>query len=175
MIYFNIDLRVQAVQSMLRARKLLRPNEPSSRPPWNLSKVLTYLKNLDTTSIVQSLRKTAFLLLLATGWSISKLHTWVRNEEFCRFTENSSLIIRPHSSFLAKNGLRRRLVSKEIKILKTSEGNVSDICPVTALITYLKHTSESKIGFLFHDIRKFTASCSLQQDMLVGDLTEDFN
>ena len=26
-----------------------------------------------------------------------------------------------------------------------------------------------------HNIRKFAASCSLQQDMLVGDLTEDFN
>ena len=134
MIYFNIDLRVQAVQSMLRARKLQRPNESSSRPAWNLSKVLTYLENLNTTSIVQSLRKTAFLLLLATGWGISELQTWVRNEEFCRFTENSSLIIRPHSSFLAKNGLKR-LESKEIKILKTSEGNVNDICPVTTLIT----------------------------------------
>ena len=26
-----------------------------------------------------------------------------------------------------------------------------------------------------HEIRKFASSCSLQQDMLVGDLTEDFN
>ena len=208
MIYFNIDLGVQAVQFMLRAMKLQRPNEPSSRPAWNLSKVLTYLENVDTTSIVQSLRKTAFLLLLATGWRISELHACVREEDFCRFTENSSLIIRPHASFLAKNGLRRRLEPKEIRILKTSEDNVSKICPVSTLRTYLNHTAEAKTGCLFlnpktkkslslpqirqhicsliteadpntkakvHDIRKFAASCSLQQDMLVGDLTEDFN
>ena len=207
-IYSNIDLRVPAVQSMLRAMRLQRPNEPSSRPAWNLSRVLTYLENLDTTSITQSLRKAAFLLLLATGWRISELHACVRDEDFCRFTERSSLIIRPHSSFLAKNGLRKRLESKEIKILKTPEGNVSNICPVTALRTYFEHTSEFKVGCLFlnpknkksislpqirqhicsliteadpntkakvHDIRKFAASCSLQQDMLVGDLTEDFN
>ena len=136
------------------------------------------------------------------------MHACVRDEDFCRFTERSSLIIRPHSSFLAKNGLRKRLESKDIKILKTPEGNVSNICPVTALRTYFEHTSEFKVGCLFlnpknkksislpqirqhicsliteadpntkakvHDIRKFAASCSLQQDMLVGDLTEDFN
>ena len=208
MIYFNIDLRVKAVRDQLRAMRLQRPNEPSSRPAWSLSKVLTYLESIDTTSIIQSLRKTAFLLLLATGWRISELHACVRDEDFCRFTENSSLIIRPHASFLAKNGLRRRLEPKEIRILKTSEDNVSKICPVTALRTYLNHTTEAKAGCLFlnpktkknlslpqirqhicsliteadpdtkakvHDIRKFAASCSLQQDMLVGDLTEDFN
>ena len=207
-VYFNIDLRVQAVQSMLRAMKLQRPNEPSSRPAWSLNKVLTYLENLDTTSIAQSLRKAAFLLLLATGWRISELHACVRNEEFCRIKENSSLIIRPHPSFLAKNELTKRLDHKEISILKTPEGNVSSICPVTALTTYLKHTPRFKGGCLFlnpknnkilslpqlrqhicsliteadpntrakvHDIRKFAASCSFQQDMLVGDLTEDFN
>ena len=158
--------------------------------------------------MVQSLRKTSFLLLLATGWRVSELHACVREEEFCRFTENSSLIIRPHTSFLAKNGLRKRLEPKEVKTLKNPEGTISNICPVTALQEYLRHTSDSKEGCLFldtreskslslsklrqhictliteadpdtrakvHDIRKFSASCSLQQDMIVGDLTEDFN
>ena len=208
LIYFNIELKVQAVLSMLRAMKLQRPHEPSSRPAWKLSKVLNYLETLDTNTVVQSLRKTTFLLLLATGWRVSELHACVRNEEFCRFTENSSLIIKPHSSFLAKNGLRKRLQAKEIKTLKTPEGEVSNICPVTALQEYLNHTSNSKEGCLFlnpkdgkglslfktrhhictliteadpdtkakvHDIRKYAASCSLQQDMIVGDLTEDFN
>ena len=138
--------------------------------------------------------------LTSSNWLESELHACVRDEDYCRFTENSSLIIRPHSNFLAKNGLRRRLEPKEINILKTPEGNISNICPVTALITYLKHTSEFKVGCLFlnpknnkslslpqlrqhicslitsadpntrakvHDIRKFAASCSLQQDMLV--------
>ena len=134
--------------------KLQRPNEPSSRPAWSLNKVLMYLENLDTTSIAQSLRKTAFLLLLATGWRITELHAYVRNEEFCRITENSSLIIRTHSSFLAKNGLTRRLDLKEISILKTPEGNVSNIWPVTALITYFKHTPRFKGGCLFLNQKK---------------------
>ena len=38
------------------------------------------------------------------------------------------------------------LEPKKIKILKTSEGKVSNNCPVTALKTYLKHTSDSKEG-----------------------------
>ena len=206
--YFNIELTIPAVTSMLRAMKLQRPNEPSSRPAWSLSKVLSYLETLDTSSIVQSLRKTAFLLLLATGWRASELHACVRNVEFCRFTENSTLIIQPHSSFLAKNGLRKRITAKDINLLKTPEGNISKLCPVTALRQYLKNTSNYKEGCLFldpkdgsnlslfklrynicciitqadpdtrarvHDIRKFSASCCLQQDMIVGDLTEDFN
>ena len=67
LIYFNIDLRVQAVHSILITMKLQRPKEPSSRPAWNLSKVLIYLENIDTTSIIHSLRKSAFLLILATS------------------------------------------------------------------------------------------------------------
>ena len=206
--YFNIELTIPAVTSMLRAMKLQRPNQPSSRPAWSLGKVLTYLETLDTSSTVQSLRKTAFLLLLATGWRASELHACVRNVEFCRFTENSSVIIQPHSSFLAKNGLRKGIAAKDINLLKTPEGNISKLCPVTALKKYLKQTSDYKEGCLFldpkdgsnltlaklrynicciitkadpdtrarvHDIRKFSASCCLQQDMIVGDLTEDFN
>ena len=73
MIYFNIDLRVQAVQSMLRAMELQKPKDPASRPTWILSKILTYLENLDTTPIVQSMTKTAFLLLLANGWESAHL------------------------------------------------------------------------------------------------------
>ena len=206
--YLNIDLRKEAVCSMIRAMKLQRPHEPPSRPAWSLSKVLVYLESLDTASATNSLRKTSFLLLLATGWRISELHACVRNEKHCRFTENESLLLQPDSSFLAKNGLRQRLGVKEIKTLKNREGITSNICPVSALREYLGHTSNQKEGCLFinpknsksislfqlkyqvcslitdadpqtkakvHDIRKYAATCSLQQDMLVGNLTEEFN
>ena len=206
--FLNVDLRKEAVCSMIRAMKLRRPHEPPPRPAWSLSKVLVYLDSLDTTSATNSLRKTAFLLLLATGWRISELHACVRNAEHCRFTENASLLLQPHPSFLAKNGLRQRIAVKEIRTLKDQEGITSNICPVSALREYLEHTSNQNEGCLFlnpknnksislfqlryqicslitdadpktkakvHDIRKYAASCSLQQDMLVGNLTEDFN
>ena len=121
--------------------------------------------------------------------------------------ERDTLLL-PHASFLAKNGLRKRLEAKEIKTLKLDDGHISRICPVSALKKYLAQTAKTKEGPLFldpkngknmsifqlrhhicsmitdadpdtkarvHDIRKYAASCSLQQDMLVGDLTEDFN
>ena len=42
---------------------------------------------------------------------------------------------------------------------------------ICSLITEADPATKAKV----HDIRKYAASCSLQQDMLVGDLTEDFN
>ena len=205
--YFNINLRVPEVNAMIRSMRLQRPHEPPPRPSWKLSKVLTLLDNLTIDSEKGSLKKTAFLLLLATGWRLSELHACVRDSEFCRFTEADTVILKPHSSFLAKNGLRKRLDAKEIKTLKLANGQTSNICPVTSLKQYLEYT-RNKVGCLFlnpkdgksismfqlryhicaliteadpdtrakvHDIRKYAASCSFQQDMLVGDLTEDFN
>ena len=60
-------------------------------------------KGTKPTSEIMALRKAAFLVLLTTGWRISKLHACVRENEFCRFSENSTLIMRPHLTFLAKN------------------------------------------------------------------------
>ena len=92
---------------------------------------------------------------------------------------------------------------KEIKTLTGSNGQVSKICPVSAMRQYLTMTDKHKSGCLFinpkngraltlaqlryqicsliteadpdtrarvHDIRKYAASITLQQDMLVGDL-----
>ena len=42
------------------------------------------------------LSPTAFLVLLATRWRVGELHTCVRDAEFCRFTEDGTLLIRPH-------------------------------------------------------------------------------
>ena len=142
------------------------------------------------------LRKTAFLLLQATGWRISELHACVRNSEFCSFI-NNSLFLRPHPSFLANN---ERWKHKEIKILKLQDGTISNLCPVTNLRRYLKITQKFKEGDLFltpknkkltvhglstltcllilqadpstkakvHDIRKYAASYALAETMLKG-------
>ena len=95
------------------------------------------------------LRKTAFLLLLATGWRVSELPACVRNNQFCRFSENSSLFIRPHPTFLAKNERpHRRWLHKEIKTLKLADGTISNLCPVTTLKQYLRISSDCTKGAL---------------------------
>ena len=112
--YFNIDLTCNLVSSLLKGMKVKRPPQPAPKPQWNLGKVLALLESSSTSSEINSLRKTAFLLLLATGWRISELHACVRDEEYCRVLERNSLIFRPHPSFLAKNEHKKRIETKEI-------------------------------------------------------------
>ena len=138
--------------------RIRRPSEPSPKPQWSLNKVLTLLENIVNSNETISLRKTAFLLLLATGWRISEAHACVREEQYTSFNERGSLLIKPHSSFLAKNGLRQRIVQKEIEILKDSCGQVSNLCPVTAMKQYLTMTDKHKSGCLFIKHKKWKSN-----------------
>ena len=95
--------------------RIRRPPEPSLKAQWSLHKVLTLLENIVNLTETISLRKTAFLLLLATGWRISEVHACVREEQYTSFNERGSLLIKPHSSFLAKNGLRKRIEQRRNK------------------------------------------------------------
>ena len=150
-LYCQIDLKIPAVGDLLRSMNLQRPIVPVTAPAWSLNKVLEFLdKPENTKGKIMQFRKTAFLLLLATGWRISELHACVRDQEFCRFTKDSSLLIRPHPSFLAKNEQpQNRWVHKEIKVLMLEDGKISNICPATELRKYLQYTSKVKTGSLF--------------------------
>ena len=128
--------------------RIRRPHEPSPKPQWSLNKVLSLLETSHTSSETSSLRKTAFLLL-ATGWRISEIHACVREKEYCSFNERNSLLIKPHTSFLAKNGLKKRIETREIKTLLGSDGQVSRLCPVGAITEYLSFTKRQKTGSLF--------------------------
>ena len=147
--YFNQDLNCPRISCLLRGMRIRRPHEPSPKPQWSLKKVLTLLDIAVNPSETNSLRKTAFLLLLATGWRISEIHACVREEEYSSFNERGSLLIKPHSSFLAKNGLRKRIEQREIRTLIGSDGHVSKICPVLAMKQYLQKTNKHKTGCLF--------------------------
>ena len=118
-MYFKINLKSEAFADLIRSMCLQRPNKPISAPAWSLDKVLDFLnKENKLSDKVSLLRKTAFLLLLTTGWRISELHACVRNSDFCTFS-NNSLSLRPHPSFLAKNeSTRKRWSHKEIMVLK---------------------------------------------------------
>ena len=209
-LHLDIDLRLPEVNQLLRAMALQRPKSTVTAPSWKLSTVLDFLEtetNLNTE--IMKMRKAAFLILLATGWRISELHACVRDEDLCRFTETSSLLIRPHPSFLAKNELRKRMSFREIKSLTTDSGTTSKLCPVTALKDYLKSTDKEKAGKLFlsptnhektlsiaqlsshvkalirmadpenkakvKDVRKFAASYSFAETMIIGDLVSSLN
>ena len=116
---FKIDFKSDAFADLIRSMCLHRHNKPISAPTWSLNKVLDFLnKENKLSDKVSLLRKTAFLLLLATGWRISELHACVRNSDFCTFS-NNSLLLRPHPSFLAKNeSTQKRWSHKEIEVLK---------------------------------------------------------
>ena len=116
-MHFKIDFKSDTFADLIRSMCLQRPNKPMTAPEWSLNKVLDFLnKETNLSDKVSLLRKTAFLLLLTTGWRISELHACVRNSDFCTFS-NNSLSLRPHPSFLAKNeSTQNRWSHKEIKV-----------------------------------------------------------
>ena len=204
-LHCGIDLRVTEVNQLLRGMNLLRPKSTVTAPGWKLSTVLDFLdKESELHSEIMKMRKAAFLILLATGWRVSELQACVRDTELCRFTENGTLLIRPHPAFLAKNELRKRMTFREIKELRSDNGDISKICPVKALKEYLQTTINKPTGKLFlsptnhdrpltvqqlsshisalirlaepgskakvHEVRKYAASYSFAETMIVGDL-----
>ena len=149
--HFNIDLNATALKDLLRAMNLQRPSLPASAPAWSLNKVLTFLEGLtNPIPLEMLLRKTAFLLMLATGWRVSELHACVRDHEYCYFTADSVLHIRPHPSFLAKNeSTQRRWDFKEIKPLRLEDESISRLCPAATTKEYLRRTKMVSSGNLF--------------------------
>ena len=149
--YLGINLVVPAVADLLRAMCLQRPSVPVLAPAWSLNKVLTFLDELSTpTSPVMLLWKASFLLMLTTGRCISELSACVRDPEFCYFTGNTTLNIRPHPSFLAKNENSQKCWGiNEIKSLWLLDGSVSKLCPVQTTQEYLQRTQPAIKGPLF--------------------------
>ena len=147
----GIDLHDPAVSSLIKAMYIQRPNIPVAAPAWSLNKVLLGLDKLkDNISLELSLQKTAFLLLLATGWRISELHACVRDKDFCFISSENILRIRPHPTFIAKNeDLKKRWTHKIIKPLKLSDDSTSRLCPVKSLQDYLWKSPRVTKGSLF--------------------------
>ena len=147
---FNIDIKTQELSDLIRSMQIVRPSLPSVEPQWNLNKVLNHINvNNLILSDRDLLRKSAFLLLLATGWRISELHACVRSDDYCKFS-NSSLRIRPHPNFLAKNEkLSNRWKTKNINSLVLNNGGISRLCPVATLRSYLQRSKRDKDGPLF--------------------------
>ena len=141
-LQFKIDLHDSAVSTLLRAMYIQKPNPPVKAPLWNLNKVLSLLNSWEENLPIEDLlKKTAFLLMFATGWRVSELHACVRDTEFCSISEEDTLLIRPHPSFLAKNeSTKNRWNHKSIKPLRLADGTPGNLCPVNSLKQYLQST-----------------------------------
>ena len=99
-------------------------------------------------------------------------------QPFCQLRDDSTLVIRPHPSFLAKNESPEERWQHTTIPLLLQGGSPSHLCPVKALQNYIRLTSSVKSGnlFLHHKTGKplsikqlSTAVCKLilQADPLV--------
>ena len=137
-LVFGVELDHEDVTNALKAMWIGRPNEPFEPPNWDLNVVLRYIENYaGPFSNEFLLRKSAFLILLATGWRISELQACVRSPEYCKFSTDS-LSLRPHPSFMAKNETpTTRWHHLKIIRLTDEQGTTNVLCPVRALETYI--------------------------------------
>ena len=166
MAKFKINIKIPEATILMNAMKKARPDKPSKEPHWNLNKVLKYIDEElpDSPSIEYLLRKTAFLLLLATGMRVSELHACLRTKDCCVFTEDNFLKIGHHHLFLAKNEKPdKRWSLRVVKPLYLQDGSISKLCPVSSLRTYLNRTSDFKKGRIFRSTGRISKELTKNQ------------
>ena len=149
---FNVNIKIPEASQLMNAMKRARPDIPSKAPHWNLNKVLKFIEEEipDSPPLSLLLRKTAFLLLLATGMRVSELHACLRTKECCSFTEDNFLQIGHHYLFLAKNEKPdKRWSPRIVKPLIMEDGRPNKLCPVFSLRSYLDKTARFKKGRIF--------------------------
>ena len=148
---YGIVLNSDDYRDLIRNFKGERPNRVVEDPHWNLNKVLSYIDEMpDHLSDQDLLRKTAFLLLLATGFRISELHACYRTKQCCNFTPDNFLQLRPHPLFLGKNeNPEERWKPRVVKPLPSQDGKVNKLCPVSSLRAYLDRSASRPKGRLF--------------------------
>ena len=166
LLAFGIDISTGDAGNLIRAMKQKRPNQLCEDPQWDLNKVLKYIdedmpENLSDRDL---LRKTAFLLLLASGMRISELHACFRTRVCLRFTSDNHLLLGHHPLFLAKNeDPTKRWKHKTIRPLFSRDGSINKLCPVTSLKSYLARSPSIKTGRLFRSTGKRSEELTKKQ------------
>ena len=130
-----------------------KPKSARNLPQWDLSLVLHQLKQppfepLEEAPIKYITWNTVFLLALASWKRCSEIHAWTLDGLLC-LGDWDQIQLTPSPSFIAKNQLAKegnQAVSPVvIPALKTTLNNSNEdilLCPVRALSTYLKLTSD---------------------------------
>ncbi|XP_068227926.1 uncharacterized protein [Palaemon carinicauda] len=147
-IGFNIDLTDTYFSSIPRACARLKPSTHPSSVSWFLNDVLKLASDTPNESCdyIPLLRKTLFLMSLASGARISELSALSRDPVHIEFLSSGEILISPDKRFLAKNEDPQNRWS-QWKIVPLPQD--PSLCPVTTLKAYLNRTSNQSTGPLF--------------------------
>ena len=147
---FNLDCSTWEFSALRNNFFLEKPTNPPRVPEWDIQKVLLMLDSGDYINSPPSkflqLKKTLFLLAIATGNRVSELHAITRNGLGTPDPDQPvRLAVKP--GFLYKNQKANR-APPNIEVVPLTEGPPS-LCPVKNLALYLKLTSKVATGPLF--------------------------
>ena len=130
------------LRDLIRSMVIKTPVVDRNKVSWNLDVVLQYLlrppfEPIDRASSLNLLRKTLFLVALATSKRVSELHGLANKVGYM----NGDAVVSYQQTFVAKteNSLRklpRRIVIKNLELLAGQEPDGFN-CPVRALNIYL--------------------------------------
>ena len=150
---FGLVLDDRCLALMRRSFCLRR--HPPKRPPlfWSLRKVLTFLRGPTFSAYVtplDRLRKTLFLVALASGLRSSQLQPLLRHPSWLVFSADGRQVSRaPSPKFLAKTErLGHSLPPSALRAWMVS-GAHHPLCPVGALREYVRTTSRRAPSRLF--------------------------
>ncbi|XP_068232529.1 uncharacterized protein [Palaemon carinicauda] len=147
-IGFGIDLTDSYFSSIPRACARLKPSTRPSAVSWFLNDVLKLASDTpnESCNYMALLRKSLFLLSLASGSRISELSALSRNPGHIEFLPSGEVLLSPNKVFLAKNeDPQNRWSPWKIVPLPRDPS----LCPVTTLKSYLSRTSTTTTGPLF--------------------------
>ena len=139
------------LKDLLRSFRLERPISPRRAPPWDLARVLKLLGSpvfepLSSLSLRELTKKTVFLLALASARRVSELQAVSKSISI----RGNDVALSFLPEFQAKtesegNPLPRSFL---VKSLKDFVGDLEDelhLCPVRALLEYVRRTRDLKV------------------------------
>ena len=146
---FGLDMNDYLFSKIPKACAKLRPAPPPPRDvSWSLNKVLHFASNIDNNTADPHLliRKTLFLLAMASGGRVSELAALTRDPGSVVFEENGDVTLYPDPVFLAKNeDPAKRWNPWTIHPLPQD----LSLCPVKTLQDFLASASRWSSGQLF--------------------------
>ena len=158
---FGINLNSDLFNKIPKACAQLRPSIKSPPISWSLGKVLDYASSIDNESadLKLLLRKSIFLLAMATGARLSELAALTRDPEHVLFKESGEVTLYPDPTFLAKNeDPYKRWDPWNIPPLPEEPS----LCPVRCLQAYLNRTPDIHSGQLFRG-ESYGSNLSIKQ------------
>ena len=145
---FDMDLNDFRFSSISRACARQRPASRPTMLSWSLNKVLELASNIsnDSCSYQTLLRKTLFLVALASGARLSEMAALSREKSFIRFLPSGGVSLSPHPKFIAKNEDPANRWKPWVIVPLPQNPS---LCPVKTLQEYLERTNLWTSGKLF--------------------------